>query len=634
MTPTILIVDDSADEQSLYQRALKYFNCRLVASATGKDGYASAIRLQPDLILLDYHLPDMDGLGFMELLSKHPGSPIPVIVLTGEGNVEVAVDVMKRGADDYIIKDTAGLYLKLLPTVIERVLAVCAQREQSRRLRHETETLLRRNQALMKNSMDGIHVMDVDGNLIEANDAFYRMLGYAPEEGAGLNVADWDAQWPAEELRAKFKAMIGKSAVFETRHRRKDGTLINVEVSAACVELDGQHLFFAASRDISGRKQVEQTLLECDQRKDEFLAMLAHELRNPLVPIRNAAHVIGRLGLDEPRIKWAQQVIESQVGLLSHMVDDLLDVSRIARGKITLKQEEVEFAALIERLMHSILPLAENKGHLLAVSLPEQPIRLQGDPARLTQVLFNLLDNAIKYTPDGGRIEFTVRLAGHEVEIGVRDNGMGITAALLPRVFDLFQQDERTLERAHGGLGIGLTLVQRLVWMHGGRVSAYSDGPGRGSTFSVWLPVRDMPERAIEPEEAGMGGVASGARVLVVDDDYAVADSTAMLLELEGYTVHVVDNGLAALAQIAVFRPQVVLLDIGLKGMDGFETARRLRELPEGRGLCVVAITGYADEKTRAQALASGCNHFLVKPVTFAVLGGLLGSVVAAAQPD
>ena len=251
-------------------------------------------------------------------------------------------------------------------------------------------------------------------------------------------------------------------------------------------------------------------------------------------------------------------------------MDDLLDISRIAHGKITLKAEEIELDALVEPLMQSIRPSVEKKGQRLAVRLPEHPVQLRGDPVRLNQILFNLLDNAIKFTPDGGQIEFAARITGQEIEISVRDNGMGIRVELLPRVFDLFQQDERTLDRPLGGLGVGLTLAQRLVGIHGGQITAHSGGPGMGTTFTVWLPAMAMPARPAAPESEDNVSVASGMRVLVVDDDVAVACSTVTLLEVKGYTVRSVDTGGAALEQIPVFQPQVVLLDIGLKGMDGF----------------------------------------------------------------
>ncbi|HLP99276.1 MAG TPA: PAS domain S-box protein [Sideroxyarcus sp.] len=259
MSTTVLVVDGNTDDQLFYQCVLKDAGYRLVLTSTGEEGFASAVSLKPDLILLDYNLPDLDGIGFMKRLHDH-ACPLPIVMLAKEGNAEVAVEAMKQGAADYLVKDTAGVYLRLLPRVIERVLAAAAQREETRRLQQETAALLRRNRALMKNSKDGIHVMDVAGNLLEANNEFCRMLGYAPEEAAGLNVADWNAQWTADELRAKFKSMVGKSAVFETRHRRKDGTLLDVEVSTSGVEIDGQHLFFAASRDITARKLAETAL--------------------------------------------------------------------------------------------------------------------------------------------------------------------------------------------------------------------------------------------------------------------------------------------------------------------------------------------------------------------------------------
>ena len=262
MTTTILVVDDSEDDQRLYQRAFKDFDCffSLVMTSSAEAGFARLADLKPDLILLDYNLPDMDGLSFMKKLAEYSDTPIPIIMLTGESNAAVAVEAMKNGVDDYIVKDTDGRYLRLLPGVAGHVMAAHAQREQARRLQKQTEALLLRNQILMQSSMDGIHVMDMLGNLVEANDAFCRMLGYTREEMAHFNVADWDAHWSAEELQERFKQLIGKSAMFETVHRRKDGSLIDVEVSSSGMEIDGQGFLFAASRDITGRKQAEGVL--------------------------------------------------------------------------------------------------------------------------------------------------------------------------------------------------------------------------------------------------------------------------------------------------------------------------------------------------------------------------------------
>jgi len=496
--------------------------------------------------------------------------------------------------------------------------------------RKKTEAMLRQHKLVLDTSIDGFWVCDMRGNLLEANEAYAQISGYTVEELVGMHISQLEALEPKpEDVQAHIAKVVSQGGYdrFETRHRHKDGHEIDIEVSVTCL-VEAQRLYVFC-RDITGRKQAEQALRDADRHKDEFLAMLAHELRNPLAPIRNAAHVIGRLGLAEPRVKWAQEIIERQVNHLTSMVDDLLDVSRIARGKIALKREAIEFVALARQVIESVRPLAENKGHSLEVRLPDQAVQMEGDPVRLSQLLLNLLDNAVKYTPDGGLIEFAARVEGAEIEISVRDNGMGIRAELLPRVFDLFQQDERKLDRAQGGLGIGLTLVRRLVEMHGGRVEARSAGPGQGSIFTVRLPVRAMPAPPPAPE--AVSRPAAGVRVLVVDDDHAVADSTAVLLGMEGHEAHIAESGQAALEQVPEFRPQVVLLDIGLKGMDGLETAQQLRQLPEGRDLLLVALTGYADSAIRERALAAGCDHFLVKPVTFKELNKLLSGIAGAA---
>ncbi len=276
MTSTILIIDDSEDDQRLYQRAFKDFDhfYSLVMASSAEAGFARIADAKPDLILLDYNLPDMDGLSFMKRLAASSDTPIPIVMLTGEGSTAVAVEVMKQGADDYLVKDTEGVYLRLLPGVIGRVLAAHAQHEKNLRLQKETEALLRRNQTLMQNSMDGIHVMDMSGNIVEANDAFCRMLGYTQKEMACLNVADWDVQWSAEELRERFKQLIGNSSMFETVHRRKDGALIDVEISTSGIEIEGQYFLFASSRDITERKKIEMMLkkhkLVIDSANDGF----------------------------------------------------------------------------------------------------------------------------------------------------------------------------------------------------------------------------------------------------------------------------------------------------------------------------------------------------------------------------
>jgi signal transduction histidine kinase/ActR/RegA family two-component response regulator len=398
---------------------------------------------------------------------------------------------------------------------------------------------------------------------------------------------------------------------------RPDATTVTLHISAAPLfDEDGQPRdAVGAFLDITELKRAERALVEAGRRRDEFLAMLAHELRNPLAPIRNAARVMALADQGEPRLRWVRDLIERQVAYLTRLVDDLLDVSRIVRGSIVLRKERVELAALVAHALEAAGPLIEAKGHRLAVRLPDQPVRLDGDPVRLSQVLLNLLHNAAKYTPAGGQVELAAQACGSEIEIAVRDSGIGMPPELLPRVFDLFERGEHHPGQADDGLGVGLTLVRRLVEQHGGSVQAISAGPGCGSTFTVRLPTTDAPPLA-QPASAPVAGAPNaGARVLIVDDDPAVADSTAVWLQLEGHDVRVAYDGESALESSLEFRPQVVLLDIGLKGMDGFETARRLRALPGGDRLCLVAVTGYGQEDTISRARAAGFDRHFTKPV-------------------
>jgi PAS domain S-box-containing protein len=381
------------------------------------------------------------------------------------------------------------------------------------------------------------------------------------------------------------------------------------------------------SRDISARKQAEAALREADQHKDEFLAMLAHELRNPLTPISNAAHILDMLKLEDPRLSWAKDIIKRQVMHLTHLVDDLLDVSRIARGKISLKKERLDLVEVIKSVLDTARGLTQAKQQNLIVRLPDHPVLLEGDAVRLSQVLLNLLDNASKYSLEGGQIEVEVRPLGAEVEIQVRDNGTGISAELLPTIFDLFQQGARTLDRSQGGLGIGLTLVKRLVELHGGQVTVSSPGIGLGSTVSIRLrTLADAPSFPASliptpPPNAGM-------RVLVVDDDSDVRESTALLLEMNGYEVKMADSGEHVIRLIMEFHPGAVLLDIGMPGENGYQVAQRIRRLPNGDDLLLIALSGYGGTEELNRSQQAGFDHHLVKPLNFTALRDLLSERV------
>jgi PAS domain S-box-containing protein len=453
-----------------------------------------------------------------------------------------------------------------------------------------------------------------------------RELDHVVRAAMGDGVLVTGANCPALPLIA-----VGES--FETEDwtfAHQDGSRFPVSlVIAPILDSSVPALAVLSFHDITDRKHAEQALRDADRRKDEFVAMLAHELRNPLTPIRNAAFILGHLGLNEPRVTWAQEIIERQVGHLSRLVDELLDISRIVRGKIEIKKEPVEVATLVNQVSATAQPWFDSKSQHFIVRMPKEAVWLNGDIVRLSQVLLNLLDNASKYTPDGGSIELDLSTQRQEIEIVVRDTGLGIPAELLPRVFDLFQQGDRTLDRAQGGLGIGLTLVKQLVEMHGGWVEARSAGVGQGATFIVRIPLAANVTKPATQEQQPKE-VAASARILVVDDDPDVASSMAALLERVGYEVAIAASGQAALELTPAFLPQVVLLDIGLKGgMDGFETARRLRQLPQGAKLVLVAVTGYADEETRIRAVESGCDDHMAKPVDPHALLELLANQIA-----
>jgi PAS domain S-box-containing protein len=358
---------------------------------------------------------------------------------------------------------------------------------------------------------------------------------------------------------------------------------------------------------------------EADRRKDEFLAMLAHELRNPLAPIRNALQIMKQTGADAAMRGRVREMMERQVQHMTRMVDDLLDVSRITRGKIELRKEVVDLASVVGRTVEATRPLIEDRRQELTVDLPSGPVHLEADPTRLEQVLANVLNNAAKYTDHGGHIWLTARQEGGEFVLRVRDTGVGILADMLPRIFEPFVQSDRVLHQSQGGLGIGLTLVRSLVEMHGGTVTAHSEGPGKGSEFIVRLPALSQQQPIPGAKAAGEGGEPVGAapqrRILIVDDNVDAAESLAVLLRLEGHDVRVAHDGPAALAAFEADPPDIVFLDIGMPVMNGYDVARRLRQRPGLDNLVLVAMTGWGQEEDRRRSQEAGFDHHLVKPV-------------------
>jgi len=486
-----------------------------------------------------------------------------------------------------------------------------------------------------------IFTMDPEGRVTSWNPGAEHLLGFREEEVLGRAMAVFftpdDRQAGAPEAEMKKAAETGRASD-DRWHVRQDGTSFFANgVTSALRDGQGALLGFSKiMRDRTDHKRMEEelhqraeALARADRDKDEFLAVLAHELRNPLAPISYALHLLDEQGLSESARQHTRRIVERQVGRLARLIDDLLDVSRIRTGKVELRRDPIELGALVAHTVEIARPVFEERGHELSVSLPEEPVWLEADPVRLEQVLSNLLNNAIKFTEDGGTISIAAERQAHEIILRVKDTGVGITPDLLPRIFDLFTQGDRSLDRSRDGLGIGLTLSRRLVELHGGTIEAHSEGLGKGSEFVVRLPA------LLQVSPPGDAPAAAGAappelrplRVLVVDDSEDTAEMMTALLEMDGHEIQVAHSGPAALETAAAFRPDVVLLDIGLPGLDGYQVAQRLREDPTLKDVTLIAASGYGQEADLHRSREVGFDRHLVKPVDPRELREILGAL-------
>ncbi len=420
----------------------------------------------------------------------------------------------------------------------------------------------------------------------------------------------------------------------------KDGTERPIDDSAAPIQdaegtIRGVVLIF---RDISEQKQLQRQLQEADRRKDEFLAILAHELRNPLAPIRNALQVLRLAGDNKAAIEQARPVIERQLQQMVRLVDDLMDVSRVARNKVQLRKDRIELARVVRHALETSRPLIEEAGQELTVTLPDKPIHVDADESRLAQVFANLLNNSAKYTERGGRIALTVELASggcqsaDEVIVRVKDSGVGIPADQLPFIFEMFAQVDQSLERSQGGLGIGLTLVKRLTEMHGGTVEVHSEGANKGSEFIVHLPVAGEPpaQQPSSAAECANPAVARPCKVLIVDDSEDTAASMRTILHMMGHDARIAHDGAQAVEIAGSYLPDVVLLDISLPKLNGYEVARHIRQQPWGRTMKLVALTGWGHEADKRRSKETGLDYHITKPVEPADLEVLLRKLCSA----
>jgi PAS domain S-box-containing protein len=480
--------------------------------------------------------------------------------------------------------------------------------------------------AIVESSDDAIMGQTLDGRIASWNRGAERLYGYTAAEIVGqplalLVPADHPDELPVITERIARGEYIEH---FETQRLRKDGSRVDVSLTISPVK-DAEGRVIGASkiaRDITARKEE-------DRRKSEFLALLAHELRNPLAPMRNGLQVLRLAGNNRAEAERARTLMERQLQHLVRLVDDLLDVSRISRGKLRLRKERITVQAAAEHALEVCGQVVKDQGHELMVRLPEEPVYVDADRTRLAQALCNLLTNAAKYSDPGSRIWLTAERQGGEAVLRVKDTGIGIPPDLLPRVFDLFMQVDRSLEKSQGGLGVGLTIVKRLVEMHGGSVEAHSEGPGRGSEFVIRLPVvlsvvRESPQTDDRQTER-----PARRRILIVDDNVDAALSLAMMLELAGNEVRTAHDGEAGVEAAEAFRPDVILLDIGMPKLNGYEACRRIRARPWARDVVLVALTGWGQEEDRRRSREAGFNNHLVKPVEPADLDELLAGLTS-----
>jgi PAS domain S-box-containing protein len=509
-------------------------------------------------------------------------------------------------------------------------------RDLTERRRHEDD--LRKSEERFRLLVDGVTeyavmMLDAEGFVTSWNVGAERIKGYKAHEIVGKHVSHF---YPSEEILSNkpwedLQTARDKGRVTDEGWRlRKDGTLFWANtVITSLHDQDGRPYGFAkVTQDLTQRRHAE-SLADTAQRMHEFIAMLAHELRNPLAPIRNAVALMGRKGLQDPTLESMRQTIDRQSMLLTRLLDELLDVNRIARGQFAIEHVPVDVRDVLARAIETSRPLIDSRRHSLEVSIPDEPARVLGDALRLTQAFVNLLNNAAKYTPEGGSIRLSASVRGAEIEVRVVDNGAGIERDMLEKVFDLFVQVDPTVQSTLGGLGVGLALVRRVVELHGGNVQARSDGKTYGAEFIVRLPLSIEQIRLISTREHKSPDAIRTLRVLIVDDNRDAADSLNLLLASMGQNVYVAYDGQSAIAAAKTFKPDVILLDIGMPQMSGYEVARALRADADAAHSALVAVTGWGQEADRERAKEAGFTHHFVKPISEEALRLILVEVSA-----
>jgi signal transduction histidine kinase len=690
----ILVVDDLPDKRLAFHAVLEELGQNVVLASSGADALRELLLREFAVILLDVNMPDIDGIETAELIRKHRKTAhTPIIFVTAYADEFQTSRGYELGAVDYIMTPIVPAILRSKIKVfvelyraqqrahaLARAEADRAAAEDAKR-RSEFIALVSRELGVSLDLREGMRrllgmlvpaigdlallavTVDDDGSslvltngqngaasldsLTKLPTRLQRAINESVRVGIDLDVSIRDvgsSHWPAQLQTARVLPLrvgdrnigvmvLGMAA--PTLNPPDDGTIAEIAGRAA-IAFDNARLYSSLKREMGRSKEAEEKLQEASRRKDEFLAMLSHELRNPLAPILSAAEVMRKIAPADAALSWAREVVERQVTHMAQLVDDLLDVSRITQGKITLNKEAVELSKAIAHSVETARSLLESKRHQLSVSVPTQPVWVFGDFARLSQVFGNLLNNAAKFTSEGGRLELTANAGRGSVVVTVRDNGIGIDPQFLPHVFEVFTQGDRALDRSQGGLGVGLTVVQRLVELHQGRVEIVSPGTGKGTEVRVALPcISEVPQdRGEEAAVAPSLAAAGGKRVLVIDDNVDAAETIAVFLRLEGHEVKTVNDGPQALACLQVFAPHVALVDIGLPGMNGYDVARRMRQNAATAPRLLIALTGYGQSEDIARSEAAGFHHHFVKPADPRAIQAVIARSLATEAGD
>jgi PAS domain S-box-containing protein len=618
---SVLIVEDDSGTAILEKRQLQRAGYDVAIATSAGEALELVRKGGVNLAVLDLRLQGgTSGLDLYERMQAE-GWNIPAILVTGFPDESVAIRALRIGIRDFVPKSSE--YLDYLPGAVDRVVA------QSRVERKLVDSELRLA-SIIGTTMDAIVMCDEQQTIVLFNRSAENMFGCTAAQALGTRL---DTLMPTLRLQPAGPASASEARVqrrFELDAVRCNGETVPIEVSVSDVVVYDRRLFTVIARDISERRRIEGELRESSRRKDEFLGMLAHELRNPLAAIMNASEVLD-MTIKEPRASKLTAVVKRQTRALSRMVDDLLDVSRVTLGKIRLTKEPLLLSQFVSRAAEHMRTAIARSGQEFDLRIENDPdsdpVWVEGDATRLEQVLANLLNNAAKFTPRGGRITMSAAREESDAVIRVRDTGVGIEESLLPKVFDLFVQADTSLDRAQGGLGIGLALVRQVIALHGGQVTAHSDGPGAGSEFVVRLPAL--------PEERTTDGAApviasdetARLRVLVVDDQPDMADCVAMLIETFGHQARAVYDGATALAVVRSERPDVIFIDIGMPGVTGYDVARQIRSRTELADIRLVAVTGYGRDEDRRRAMEAGFDLHLTKPVADSTVRSVLADL-------